>query len=275
MVNNTLTKSEKTKYLKSLRIPPNWKNVKVSFDPTDKIQAIGEDQKGRKQYIYHPVWTMFSKDTKYSKVNSIDFDKFLSIIQEKSKFKRTLSKDYVIANMFILMKDLNIRVGNEVYLEENDSVGLSTMKKINYKRQSKTLEFKGKKGVFHKKNLNRQHIIFIERVLHYNTSGTELFKYYSRETNEMIKILSQDLNDFLRMYIDSNMSTKDIRTYCANEIFKKELEKVKQDNQNLNTKKIITQAVKNTAEQLGNTAKVCRDSYINPELIEIFEKSIK
>ena len=216
---------------------------------------------------------LFSQDTKYSKVNSIDFDQFLYIIEKKSKFKRTLSKDYIIANMFIIMKDLNIRVGNEVYLEENDSVGLSTMKKINYKRQSKTLEFKGKKGVFHTKKLDKSHIIFIERVLYYNTSGTELFKYYSRETNEMIKILAQDLNDFLKMYIDPNMSTKDIRTYSANKIFNEEVDKIQKVNPDLTIKKLITLAIKNTAEQMGNTPKVCRDSYINPESIESIEKN--
>ena len=36
--------------------------------------------------------------------------------------------------MFILMKDLNIRVGNEKYLEENDSVGLCTLSKSHYKK---------------------------------------------------------------------------------------------------------------------------------------------
>lgn len=263
-----LTQKEKQTYKKSLRIPPNWKNVKVMYDPKSKIQATGEDQKGRKQYIYHPVWTLLSKESKYSKINSIDFDKFSRVITIKSKFNRILSKDYVIANMFILMKDLNIRVGNEVYLEENDSVGLSTMKKTNYKKTKGTLEFKGKKGVFHIKKLNKNHIKFIDKVLEYNKYGTSLFKYYSRETNELIKIVSQDLNDFLKLNIDTNMTTKDIRTYCANEIFKEEIQKIKANNEILQNKKMITQAVKNTAEKLGNTPKVCRDSYINPELIE-------
>ena len=262
-----LSIKDKLKYLKSLRIPPNWKNVKVSYNPLDKIQAIGEDQKGRKQYIYHPLWTQFSKETKYSKVNAIDFDKFLSVINTKSKFNRYLTKEYLIANMFILMKDLNIRVGNEIYLAENDSIGLTTMRKSNYKKKTGTLEFKGKKGVFHEKKLSKNHIAFIERVLRYNKMGQELFRYYSRETNEMIKILSQDLNDFLKIHVDPNMSTKDIRTYCANKIFEEEIEKIKNENPEIKDKKLITLAVKLTAEKLGNTPKVCRDSYINPEII--------
>ena len=73
--------------VKILRIPPNWTSVKLSKDPSSKIQAIGFDSRGRKQYIYHPVWTLFSKDTKYTKVNSINFEKFNSIINKLSRQK--------------------------------------------------------------------------------------------------------------------------------------------------------------------------------------------
>jgi len=242
--------------IKKLRIPPNWQDVKISKDPSDKVQVTGIDSKNRKQYIYHPLWVQFSKDSKYQKVDSLNFNKFYSVIKKKSK-EPQFSKDNIISNMFILMKDLNIRVGNEIYLQENDSVGLTTMSKKHFKDDK--LIFIGKKGVLHEKKLNSEHIKFLKLLI--TIPGKNLFRYYDTISNTYIKISSNDMNDFLKKYVDSNMTTKDIRTHCANIIYNNEYNKLIKEG--LLEKKAKTQAVKYTAEQLGNTPKVCRDSYIN------------
>lgn len=251
--------------VKVLRIPPNWTSIRLSKDPTSKVQVTGHDAKGRKQYMYHPVWTLFSKDTKYSKVNGINFEKFNSIIKKLSKKNKkdanNFSKNYIIANMFILMRDLNIRVGNEKYLEENDSVGLCTLQKIHYiKSPVHKFVFIGKKGVHQEKILEKKHVKFIESII--SLPGNSLFMYDSNGNYR--KVHSEDLNQFLKEYVDSNMSSKDIRTYCANEIFKKEYTRLLSNG--IEAKKARIQATKKTAEELGNTPKVCRDSYIDPSL---------
>ena len=272
------------KRIKYLRIPPNWNSIKVTKDPSSKIQVTGKDSRGRTQYIYHPAWVQFSKETKYSKVNSINFTTFENIIKRYSEFNGTHSKNYIISNMFIIMKDLNIRVGNEKYLEENDSVGLCTLSKSHYKK-IKTTEnkasngsngsnvhkfiFKGKKGILHEKILLAKHVTFIENII--SLPGKSLFKY-SNESNEKgnksnesyKKITADDLNQFLKEYVDKYMSCKDIRTYCANTIFKREYSKLIKSG--INTKKARIEATKITANELGNTPKVCRDSYIDPML---------
>jgi DNA topoisomerase-1 len=274
------------KRIKYLRIPPNWNSIKVTKDPSSKIQVTGKDAKGRTQYIYHPAWVQFSKETKYSKVNSINFTTFENIIKRYSEFNGLYSKNYIIANMFIIMKDLNIRVGNEKYLEENDSVGLCTLSKSHYKKV-KTKEsngsnasnihkfiFKGKKGILHEKILLPKHITFIENII--SLPGKSLFKYFN-DTNENCqkdkgnkcnkdykKVTADDLNQFLKEYVDKYMSCKDIRTYCANTIFKREYSKLIKSG--TNPKKARIEATKITANELGNTPKVCRDSYIDPIL---------
>ena len=272
---------EDIKRIKLLKIPPNWVSVKISKDHSTKVQVTGEDSKGRTQYIYHPVWTLFSRDTKYSKVNSINFTKFNSVINNYSRDsidkKCTFSKTFIIANMFILMRDLNIRVGNEKYLEENDSVGLCTLQKSHYKKvkdenkdENKNknkdeiihkLIFKGKRGVIQEKILTNYHINFIENIM--KIPGKSLFKY-SIKNDEYKKVNADDLNLFLKEHIDTNMTCKDIRTYCANKIFKKEYSRLL--NSGIQQKKAIIEATKVTARELGNTPKVCKDSYIDPTL---------
>ena len=258
-LNSHLLKEDKIR-VKSLRIPPNWKNVKISTDPSDKIQVTGEDSRGRTQYIYHPIWILFSKETNYSKINSINFNKLNSIINKYSKNSDKFCKNYIISNMIILMKDLNIRVGNEIYLEENDSVGLCTLSKSHFKKDK--LIFRGKKGILHEKQLNKSHINFINGLL--KIPGKTLFKYYYSYNNNYKKIIFKNINYFLKVNVDENMTCKDIRTYSANNIFEKEYNKLLKSGLEKNKAKI--EAIKYTAHQLGNTPKVCKDSYINPTL---------
>ena len=254
---NNYPKNEEPRILK-LKIPPKWENVKITTEYNDKIQVIGIDSKNRKQYIYHPIWNSFSNNYKYLKIESLNFNKFIKIINQKSKYENILSKNYVIANMFIIMKDLNIRIGNDIYLKENDSIGLCTMQKTNFKNNK--FVFKGKSKKEHEKKLNNNHLIFINKLI--NLPGQNLFKYLGKN-NEFININSNDLNNFLKKYIDENMTSKDIRTYYANQIFKKKYKELLKNNDS----KPIINAIKFTASELGNTPKVCKDSYINPNLI--------
>jgi len=259
--------------IKKLRIPPNWKNVKISKDPSDKIQVIGVDNKGRKQYIYHPAWTNFSKELKFDKCDKLDFNKFENVIEKYSKIiYPEFNKNYVICNMLKIMKDLNIRVGNEIYLDENKSVGLTTMGKKNFYKDSKGenyLYFKGKKGVEHKKKLKKNHKNFIEKIIKIDESKDNfLFKYL--ENNSLKHVNSKDMNNFLRNYVDRRMTTKDVRTYSANKIFLKNFNELKFKYGDLGEKgikKAKIEAIRITANELGNTEKVCRDSYINPNYL--------
>src|SRR5258708_35486381 len=56
--------------IKKLVIPPAWKEVVVSDDPTNYIQAIGVDAAGIKQYIYHPEWVKKSQEKKFDQMIS-------------------------------------------------------------------------------------------------------------------------------------------------------------------------------------------------------------
>lgn len=247
--------------IKFLRIPPQWKDVEISKDPNEKIQATGIDSKDRKQYIYHPKWVEFSKNEKFKTMKTFPYSKYKRILNKYISLK-DLSRGCVICNMLKIMEDLNIRVGNEIYLKENDSVGLTTLMKkhlTNY-----TLKFKGKKGIEHVKEItstsSKQFIDRVKRI-----SGKFLFYDETKSTISPI-----DLNEFLKDKVDDNITCKDIRTYSANVIFLKFMNKLKLPDSEKERKKNISSGIKYTSEQLGNTPKVCRDSYISPDNIKKF-----
>src|SRR5436190_19563996 len=44
------------KRIRSLVLPPAWKDVWICPNPRGHLQATGRDARGRKQYRYHPRW---------------------------------------------------------------------------------------------------------------------------------------------------------------------------------------------------------------------------
>lgn len=50
-----------------LGIPPAWNDVWISPTRNGHIQATGIDEKGRKQYRYHPDWIALSQEKKFEK----------------------------------------------------------------------------------------------------------------------------------------------------------------------------------------------------------------
>jgi len=244
--------------VKSLKIPPMWTNVKIDKSSKAKIQATGYDSKGRKQYIYNKDFIEKSKKTKFNKMKTFDYSKYSRIIKHYIA-KKDLSRECVVANVIKIMEDLCIRVGNESYKKENGTYGITTLLKSHFKNN--TLCFVGKKGILHNKTLsNHDSISFINRVI--KIKGPYLF--YDINSS---RITSADLNDFLKQKIQSNITCKDIRTYCANKIFTKFMNGIKKADTEKQRKTDVLKGIDYTANELGNTRKVCKDSYLCPSII--------
>ena len=251
-------KKEDLERIKKLRIPPMWSNVNIDPSNKSKIQATGYDSKNRKQYIYHKDFVEKTKNLKFKKMNTFDYSKYCRIINHYMN-KCDLSKNCVIANVIKIMEDLNIRVGNESYKKENGSYGITTLQKKHI--HGHTLSFIGKKGIKHTKYItNERSKAFIKRVL--NLKGNNLF-YDSSGSN----ITSSDLNNFLKTKVQTNITCKDIRTYCANKIFTTYMNKLKIPTSEKDKKKNINLGIDHTANELGNTRKICKDSYLCPKNI--------
>src|SRR5690348_7627252 len=54
--------------IKSLAIPPAWRDVWICPIAHGHVQATGLDAKGRKQYRYHPRWREVRDETKYDRM---------------------------------------------------------------------------------------------------------------------------------------------------------------------------------------------------------------
>lgn len=250
-------------------VPPGWTNVQYIKDPKSKVLAIGYDSKGREQRIYSKKWIEKTTAEKFSRLKDVEHRyKYFKAKINKFTLSDSMDKNTVMAYMCLIMELLNIRIGNEVYLAENGSYGLTTLTKKNFKIKNgeHTLEFVGKKGIKHIKLISDKKIINFLNNLIISNKSNYLF-CYKTETDKFKNITSGDINLFIKTHLGEDFTAKDIRTYSANKILSNKLKKMKYSNETERKKNII-KAIKETSEELGNTPGVCKSHYIDPERIK-------
>lgn len=102
--------------------------------------------------------------------------------------------------------------------------------------------------------------------------GTRLFAYWQGRTWHDVH--ADELNAYLRERTGTALTAKDFRTWHATVLTAVALavaEPVAAQSQAARTR-AVTRAVREVARYLGNTPAVCRASYINPRIIELFEE---
>ena len=139
--------------LQGLYISPAHNNVKINLNKNDKILAIGYDNKNRPQYVYNKKFIKSQSEKKYD--HMIKFGKsYQKIINQinKDMFDENDSKNKQIASALKLIIECNFRIGNDKYLKENKSYGVTTLlnEHIKINGDTVTLDFIGKKGVQNK-----------------------------------------------------------------------------------------------------------------------------
>lgn len=260
--------------IKKLGIPPAWEAVWVSIDSKSKIQAVGIDAKGRKQYRYHTDHIEIAEKQKF--VRLLDFIKALPVLENYIKIHSKMGiyeKYRVITTMLIIVKLTYMRVGKEQYARENKSYGISSLKKTHLKINGDTINFnfKGKS----KQRLNytlknpelKSHLQLLEKL-----EGEKLFQYIDID-NKIKRITDKDINEYIQMFMGKDFSIKDFRTYAANYHFINALlneTKKRSPKDDKTKKKNILKSLKKTAKYLKHTKSISKKSYVMNFIMELY-----
>lgn len=270
----TVTDTDLKNYFKSLVIPPAWKEVEIDEKKTAKILVTGRDEKGRKQYIYHPKFRVKQDQKKFDRI--IAFAEQLEHMRRvtgQHLRKKKLNRKKVLATMVRLLECAFFRPGSESYTKENQSYGITTMRSKHLKIEGKELIFsyKGKSGIEQEKHIVDEKLAKIVKEID-NLSGYEIFKYYD-ENNQIIDIKSDDLNAYIREIMGDDYSAKDFRTWSGTMIAAIALDElgVVEPVDQKKMDKNIRQAVIAVSEKLGNTPAVARSSYIERVIDEYLD----
>ena len=122
--------AEQVQRCKALVIPPAWRDVWITPHPNGHLQAVGTDDAGRKQYLYHPQWRASRDAAKFDRI--LGFGKALSKARERVLSDigaETMSLERACAVAVRLLDLGYFRIGNDVYTDTNGSFGLTTLRK--------------------------------------------------------------------------------------------------------------------------------------------------
>lgn len=250
----------------NLRIPPAWENVWVAIDEENAIQAMGVDQKNRKQYRYHEAHIQEAEKQKFLRL--FNFIKAIPKLEKemvKDEKLGVYAKDRVIVTMLKIVKLVHMRVGKECYAQENKSYGVSSLKKVHSKIENGKIlfRFKGKSN----KRLSYSivdHDIILHIKMLMKLEGEKLFQYID-ENEKIRRVTDMDLNKYIQKNMGNELTVKDFRTYAANHYFVKSILQETQK-RSPKLKKIINKnilnALKRTAYYLRHTKAISKKSYV-------------
>jgi DNA topoisomerase-1 len=256
----------------ALVIPPAWTAVWICPDPRGHIQAVGRDARGRKQYRYHADWRATRDLDKYHRM--VAFGRALPRLRgriERDLSRPGLPREKVLAAAVRLLELTLIRVGNDEYAKANKTFGLTTLRKrhVTLSSAGAVFEFRGKSGKEHRTGFRSRRLARVLRRCQ-ELPGQRLFQYVD-EDGARQPVESGDVNAYLREAMGEDFSAKDFRTWAATLSAARGLCLLAAGPDCPPPKKAITTCVKAVAGLLGNTAAVCRASYIHPWVFEAYE----
>ena len=257
--------------IRSLVIPPAWRDVRICPSPRGHLQAVGRDARGRKQYRYHPRYRETRDQAKFSRM--IAFGTVLALIRKRVEADLQLPglpKEKVLATVVRLLETSFIRVGSEEYADTNGSYGLTTMKSRHVRIDGTTLlfHFRGKSGLEHTIELTDRRLARIVRRCQ-ELPGFELFRYVT-ESGEVRTVDAADVNDYLRETTGQQFTAKDFRTWCGSLLAVSEFQRAGPSRNPTAAKRTTVEVVKRVARQLGNRPATCRKYYIHPAVVEAY-----
>jgi len=259
--------------LKSLAVPPAYRNVRFAADPRAHLQAVGEDDAGRTQYRYHPRWDEIREAAKAERL--VDLARALPDIQKAVRRRLARGDDslgYANAAVVHLVETTAIRAGGESYARERGTRGATTLLKSNIQIKGRTLslKFRAKGSQLVTREVdNRRLATAVQRLL--ALPGRRLFQH-RRDDGSVQPVRASDVNAFLREVSGRQISLKDFRTMVASVGVLEALAATRPATSERRRRSQVRSAVVAAAEELANTPAVCRTSYVHDSVVAAFEQ---
>jgi DNA topoisomerase I len=261
----------------ALVIPPAWKDVWICPHPGGHIQATGSDDRGRKQYLYHPRWRERQDSKKFD--DMVVFARALPGLRERVAADLDgdeLDREHVLACAVRLLDRGFFRIGSEDYAVTNDTYGLATMRKRHAAVKGDMLLFdypakSGKRRI--QAVIDPEIAATVLRLKQRRGGGEELLAF--KRSGRWVDVRSHDINSYLKDATGLEISAKDFRTWGATVMAEVALAVAgPAAGTKTGRKRTITRAVKEVAYYLGNTPAVARTSYIDPRVFDRYRDGI-
>jgi DNA topoisomerase I len=267
---------EDAQRVKGLVIPPAWRDVWICPWPNGHLQAVGTDDAGRRQYLYHPDWRTQRDAAKHAHVRA--FGRVLP--RARAHVQADLSSGGMsrarACAVAVRLLDLGyFRIGNDVYADEHGSFGLTTMQRrhVSRTRAGLVFGFVGKSGVEHSVEIDDAETVTALEVMRRRRAPAEAGLLAFKEGRGWHELDSATVNDYIREVAGMDATAKDFRTWHATVIAAASLAATEEPGTSrASLRRAEVATMKEVAEFLGNTPALARASYVDPRVVEAFEQ---
>jgi DNA topoisomerase-1 len=266
----TITHRGIRRRIADLVIPPAWSEVRIAADANAHLQAVGRDEAGRLQYIYHESWEDVRAQGKAQRLKRLglvlpDLRERVALAIESAE----LTREAAIAAAVRLIDVAVLRVGHEMYAGEESGRGAATLLKRHVRLIDSTirLSFRGKGGKRIDKVLEDPMLLgAIERLR--RLRGRRLFL---DPTPPVKPLTANDINSWLGEVTGEPVTAKDFRTFHASAIALETFTRSGAPQSRTEAKRTATAVARDVAQILANTPTVARKSYIHPAVLTAYE----
>ena len=258
--------------VRGLAIPPAWEDVWICPVPNGHLQAVGTDEAGRRQYLYHPDWRRQRDLAK--------FDCVLELGGRLPRIRDRLAEDLAREGMplergsavAVRMLDLGyFRIGSDAYADEYGSFGLTTLERRHVRSVDGVLRFRftGKSGGEHEVDIDDAAVLRALTPMRRRRSDEPVLLAY-KQGGRWRRLEPAEVNDYLRDVARLDVTAKDFRTWHATVLAAVALAEEPDGDSKAARKRVEVAAMREVGEYLGNTPAVARSSYVDPRLVEHF-----
>ena len=266
--------AEEVQRIRSLAIPPAWKDVWICPYPSGHIQAVGTDDAGRRQYLYHPDWRV--------KRDQMKFDRVAEAARKLPRARREVLAHLGLDGMplerasaaAVRLLDLGyFRIGSDAYTDTNGSFGLTTLERrhVRCRGQRLVFSFTGKSGIEHTIEIEDDVVrAALDRMRRRRGGGDRLLAY--QNSRRWTPLDAPTVNVYLRELLGGDLTAKDFRTWHATVLAATALAMSDEPGDTKRSRqRAVKAAVQEVADYLGNTPTIAKNSYIDPRVIDLYE----
>ena len=185
-----------------------------------------------------------------------------------------MPRERVLACAVRLLELGFFRVGGEAYAEENDTYGLATIRKQHVRVRGELLEFDydAKSGQRRQCQVADDEVRAVITTLRRRRAPADAELLAYKVDRAWVDVRSSDINDYVQEHLGNEFSAKDFRTWVGTVLAAVGLANEDGGESETSRKRAVASVVKDVAEHLGNTPAVARSAYIDPRLVDRFER---
>ncbi len=263
---------------RSLAIPPAWQNVWICAEPAGRIQAVGVDDAGRMQYLYHPDWRSGRDRRKYER--ALDLASAMPTLRRWVTVRlraRHIDEEFVLAAALRLLDLAAPRLGTPRYGRLHGSRGLITLqhRDVTITGDRVQLDFPAKSGV---RAVMEVVDAPLARALRRLVAGSGSGSSAATATSNVLAVPSADgparplsPAQVVRAIAEATgrpgFTAKDFRTLKGTVVAAQALARSEKPGTVREADRLEREAIAEAAAVLCNTPTVARSSYVDPRVL--------